>query len=268
MNQLFRVNTQGIINLYAQDPDVSNNSVKILWMSYRRGKNSEGYLCNFEKNPILNGWDKFAEKWEIKKMETVSMEEFEKWNPQKIKVPESAFKPDTTPGLYKHWAYIAIRNRMAKSDRIKIDGEIYGEIYTQDQTEEMTEARYKIAQEILTSPIKKSFKKNDYLGPNISEIRNQCEALVDEGLRIMLKNTTHLEPEKRAMCLIEWEHILIQKMIKRCEKDQWEEICETLQLQRSIRQFFDLIEINSSWKELSKPMQAMFENALKKSRIS
>lgn len=76
-----------------------------------------------------------------------------------------------------------------------------------------------------------------------------------------IKNSPKEEQQK---LLFKWETNLIEKVIKRL--NNWDFICETLQIPESIKQFFDFIEITSSWGNLNPAMQSMFQNAINKSK--
>ena len=130
--------------------------------------------------------------------------------------------------------------------------------------QEIIKIRYEIAKEILTSDIFDITNQGNYLGPNISEIRNQCEQYIDSGVLLMYKFINELSIKQQQKFLFEWETHLIDKVIKRL--NNWNFICETLQIPEAIKEFFEFIEITSSWKNLSPALQSMFKNAITKSK--
>jgi hypothetical protein len=251
---------------YIKKPQVLGNQISLIWVCYRRGKNYNGYTAQFEEDPTYLDWDKFSKKSGISNIPTreiIQMDKFQKWNPKKIRIPESVEHDQSLETLYKQWAYIAIKLQSKDADREKTESLIHEQIYTPEMFQDIIEIRYNIAKELLSSDIFEITSRENYIGPNISEIRNQCEQYIDSGMRIMHKFLKNTQIEKKREYLFEWEQHLIDKTIERL--DNWDFVCETLQIPEPLKQFFNFIEITSSWKNLSPAMQSMFQNALKKS---
>lgn len=243
---------------------LSGEKVQFHWQQRVIGKGLSGPTRAYEPIPHMEIWDTFAKKWDCPHLQILPRDKLAAWTLATTS-PRPAIGSiyETEEDLYDFWQtqYEKQKDTSHEAELKCVVDQIHAGISPDIRRIELTEFRFKLSAALLYGDIYKTITQPDYTGPNLTELRWQCERYVDEGLYFLYQQALpDIWSAKVQDCFEDWELRLIRHVIARIEQANL--ICQKLQVPKGIKDFFSRQAPYSSWSDLSEQRLRQFRSAL------
>ena len=232
---------------------LSEETIQFNWQQRVIGKGLSGPTRAYESIPHMEIWDTFAKKWDCPHLQILPLKELAAWAPPTTPprpAIESIYK--TEEDLYDFWQtqFEKQKDNSHEAKLKRVVEKIHAGISPSSRRTKLTESRFKLSAALLCGDIYKKITHPDYTGPNLTELRWQCERYVNEGIYFLYHQALPDHWNAKVQdCFEDWELRLIKHVITRIERADL--ICQKLQIPTGIKGFFSRQVPDSSWSDLN-----------------